>query len=98
MWDLYLLATKTGQRPSQLLNVYDEWAAYQFDQTVVYVGVALDNLSQEMENVGDEKKPRYERKYRMSDLLDDDFQVMGEEAMASFADLKRVQGVIIEGL
>ena len=98
MWDLYQLATKTGQRPSRLLNVYDQWAAYQFDQTVIYVGLTLDNLSQELENVGDDKKPRYEKKYRLSDLLDDEFRVTGEDRMPSFADLKQVQGVIVEGL
>lgn len=53
----------------------DEWAAYQLDQAVLLVGTALENAAQETHNVGGEKDPRYEPKYRMDELLDPDFRL-----------------------
>ena len=96
MWALYQTATKTGQRPSRLLNVFDEWAAYQLDSAVVFFGTAIESLSQEMENVGNEEKPRYEPKYKLSDLLDNDFRVVPTAQKVDFKALEKVAGIIID--
>jgi hypothetical protein len=80
MWTLYTLATKTGQRPSSLLGYWlDPWTAYQLDRAVVTVGIALDNASQELHNVGDEKKPKWAPRYRMEQLLDEQFRLPAPE-------------------
>lgn len=75
VWQLYLTATKTGQRPSRLVEISDKWAAYQFDNAVVWVGIVLENAAQEMHNVGSEKAAKWEPKYTMQQLLDDKFRL-----------------------
>jgi len=90
------LATKTGSRPSQLLKIDDEWAAYQFDNAVIWFGMTLDALVNETENVGDDEKPHYEPKYSLSDLLDPDYRVKREEEVVDFTALKGIEGVNID--
>jgi hypothetical protein len=75
VWQLYLTATATGQRPSALVNVADAWAALQFDNAVVLVGRVIENAAQEQHNAGNEQKPRWVNKYEMEQLLDPDFRL-----------------------
>lgn len=67
-----------GQTPSQRLNVpplRNDWAAWQFDATVLYVGLTIENAMHERESVGDPKKYETRAKYTLSQLLDDDFRL-----------------------
>lgn len=57
------------------MTIRDPWAALQFDNAVGFVGVVLENASQEQHNVGTEKAPKYEPKYTMAQLLDPDFRL-----------------------
>lgn len=75
MWSLYLTAKTFGQRPSRLARIADPWAALQFDNAVALVGITLENASQEQQNVGSEKQPKWEPKYTMGQLLDDGFRL-----------------------
>lgn len=75
MWRLYSLTRMSSQRPSRILRVGDEWAAYQFDQAVLMVGTAIENAAQETHNVGDDTHPKYKSRYRMDELLDPDFRL-----------------------
>jgi hypothetical protein len=55
----------------------------------VLVGTALENAAQEMENVGGDDRPSWERKYRLVDLLDPDFRLpAGEEDEMDFKALR----------
>jgi len=53
----------------------DRWAALQFDNAVVMVGLVLENASQEQHNIGSKKEPKYELKYTMHQLLSDGFRL-----------------------
>ena len=90
---MYLVATKTASRPSQLLKVRDEWAAYQFDSAVIWLGMTIEGLVNEMENIGDDDKPHYEPKYKLSDLLDPDYRVEHTEDIVVFP---KIEGVSID--
>lgn len=77
----------------------DEWAAWQLDQAVLYLGVTLESLLEETENTGTSEKPHYERKYTLKQLLDEDYRVrQAGEPMTDIRALKKVQGIIVEGL
>lgn len=65
----------------------------------MFFGTAIEGLLQETENVGNEEKPRYEPKYKMKDLLDDGYRVPPKmPEVVDFKVLKKVQGILIEGL
>ena len=98
MWQLYLTATKTATRPSELIGVADAWAAYQFDNAVVMVGLAIENASQEMQKMGSDDKPEWRPKYTMKQLLDPDFRLPlnPQQERPIEADIKGVQGVIFD--
>lgn len=57
------------------MTIADSWAALQFDNAVGFVGVVLENASQEQHNVGTEKQPKWEPKYSMAQLLDPEFRL-----------------------
>lgn len=60
--------------PSQRLKVrplQNDWAAYQFDQAALYVGLVIENAIQERQKVGKESQP----KYSLGQLLDADFRL-----------------------
>lgn len=42
---------------------------------MVYFGTVIENASQEQINVGDDEKPRYQRKYTLTQLLTDGFRL-----------------------
>lgn len=62
LWELDELARRYGQRPSQVLNIADEWAGYQLDVAVLTVGRWVDSKLAERTKEG---KPVH----RLSDLL-----------------------------
>jgi len=72
---LYQTATATGQRPSSLVQIEDAWAAYQFDNAVVFLGSAIEGAAQETVWIGSEKDKHLEPKYNMSQLLDTEFRL-----------------------
>ena len=57
------------------MGVTDPWVALQFDNAVALVGITLENAVQELHNVGTEKQPKWEPKYTVGQLLDDDFRL-----------------------
>jgi hypothetical protein len=60
--------------PSQSLRVPElanSWAAYQFDNAVLYVGLTVENALAEREKVGDE----YRQKYTLEQLLSKEFRL-----------------------
>lgn len=61
-------------RASKLLEIDDRWAALQLDSAVMLVGRAIENALQEQINRGDDKDPKWESKYELDDLLEDDFR------------------------
>lgn len=75
MWSLGQTAKATGTRPSELVRIDDAWTALQFDNAVTLVVNVIENAAQERENVGSEKRPDWQLKYTMSQLLDDDFRL-----------------------
>lgn len=75
MWRLYQTAKTFGQRPSDLAGIDDRWAALQLDNAVGLVGIVIENASQEQQNTGTEKAPKWQPKYTMHQLLDDDFRL-----------------------
>lgn len=38
MWNLHNLSSAYGQRPSAIIGISDDWAAYQFDLAVLALG------------------------------------------------------------
>jgi len=69
-----------GQRPSNLVQIADSWAAYQFDSAVVFLGNTIEAAVQETEWIGSDKDRRLEPKYTMDQLLDADFRLPLSEA------------------
>jgi hypothetical protein len=83
MRNLSLLCKATGQRPSEIVAVEDEWAAYQFDQAVMFVGRYIHNKLNELDKNG---KPLYD----IEDLLGD------KQSDNPADDLKHIQGIVVE--
>lgn len=57
------------------MGVTDPWTALQLDNAVALVGITLENAVQDLHNVGTEKQPKWEPKYTVGQLLDDDFRL-----------------------
>ena len=64
-----------SQRPSDLVDIVDRWAALQFDNAVTLVGGAIEDAAQEQQQVGTKKEPKWQAKYHMEQLLDEDFRL-----------------------
>ncbi len=79
MWSLYLTAKTTSTRPSDLLDVSERWAAYQFDTAVTTVGRVIENAMAERVEVGIGDKKEWKPKYMLVQILDDDFRLEVEE-------------------
>jgi len=70
-------------RPSEVVGIDDEWAAYQFDQAVMFVGRYIYAKANELGNDG---KPLYD----IDDLLSDIKQSV------SIDELRHVHGISVE--
>lgn len=88
-----MTAKTFAQRPSQLVRIADPWAALQFDNAVALVGITLENASQEQQNVGSEKQPKWQAKYSMAQLLDDTFRLPAPEKPAKPEGIKGLMGL-----
>lgn len=75
-----------------MTGVADTWAALQFDNAVVFFGNVIENASQEQINVGDDDKPRYQRKYTLTQLLTDGFRLETDSDEAGLDVLVGVEG------
>jgi hypothetical protein len=65
LWRLYCLSTSYGDRPSEILGIDDEWAAYQLDDAVTYLGRWVEaKLSERHRKSG---KPKYTLEYLLRD-------------------------------
>jgi hypothetical protein len=58
--------------------------------------MTIEGLLNEMENVGDDSKPHYEPKHKLSDLLDPDFRIASTEDVTDFTPLKGLEGIVID--
>ena len=74
------MAKTTSSRPSSLVKIQDEWAAYQFDSAICMIGLAIENACLERENVGSEEKPDWKNKYTLSMILEEDFKLPNESS------------------
>ena len=92
------MAKATATRPSEIVEIYDPWYAYQFDNAVILVGTAIENAAQELEKVGSDEKSELQPKYTMQQLLDDDFRLPLKTAVSRpiEADIKGVQGIMFD--
>lgn len=95
MWQLYQTAKATASRPSSLVEIEDRWAALQFDHAVTLVGIVIENAAQEQVNTGDERRPRWTRKYTMRQLLDPAFRLPLEDE-GGVEGLETMDGVIFD--
>lgn len=64
MWGLWAQAKTYAVRPSRLLRVFDEWAAYQLDAAVLYLGTWVESKLADLDKDG-------QPKHRLEDLLAD---------------------------
>lgn len=63
----------------------------------MYFGITTEALLEEMENIGTDDKPKYAPKYKLSDLLDDDYRVIRKtETVDVVSELKHVHGLIVD--
>lgn len=88
-----------GKQPSKLVDyIKDKWAAYQFDNAVIWVGIVLENAVQEMVKLGSKDAPRWEPKYTMKQLLDDKFRLpSSDEKTTTDTDvLKGIHGITFD--
>lgn len=63
---------------------------------MVYFGTVIENASQEQINVGDDDKPRYQRKYTLTQLLTEGFRIDTEPDEADMDGLRGVEGAMFD--
>lgn len=79
MWKLAQTAEETNSRPSRLLCIDDELAAYQFDCAVTTFRIIVKNALLETNEIGSDKHKKRVPKYKLRDLLDDKFKLPLED-------------------
>jgi hypothetical protein len=75
MWRLHQTCELYGQLPSQRLGVANSWAAYQLDNAVTFLAVAIQNALDERVNRGTERNPDRQPRYTLSQLLHPAFRL-----------------------
>ncbi len=93
MWSLYQTAKTTATRPGTILGLRDPWAAYMFDTAVVTFGILIENAAQEMENIGGEEHPKWEHKYKLSQLLTKGFALKPDIEIDLESDITALKGL-----
>ncbi len=82
------------------MRIHDHWTALQFDNAVCLVGTVIENAAQEMVKVGTDDKAEYKPKYKLSELLDENFRLPNPNAiepLSSFENqLGGIHGLIID--
>lgn len=80
-----------------MVSIHDPWAAYQFDNAVVWAGITIENAAQEMIKVGGEKEGRMELRYTMKQLLDPAFRLPNDTKESTDpAMLKGIDGLAFD--
>ena len=79
------MARRYGQRPSQVIGIADEWAAYQLDVATLTAGRWVDGKLSERNKQG---KPIH----RLTDLLKD----KSEKGQASSSGFRSVAGMVTQ--
>lgn len=59
----------------------NDWAAYQFDQCVLFAGLTIENALREREKVGDQKNHEWRAKYTLEQLLDPEFRLPSPQTL-----------------
>lgn len=83
MWQLWQTAKETHSRPSELICEEDPLVAYLLDSAVVTFGRVVENHLEETVNVGSDSQPRWESKYKLSEILEKDFKFPTEKSIKS---------------
>ena len=85
IWNLSLIATEYRKRPSEIVGIDDEWAAYQLDQATRFVGTFIHNKLDELDKDG---KPIYTSVQ----------QILGTDVVTTLdtSKLKRITGIVVE--
>ena len=61
--------------PPKPWRAWNDLAAYQFDNAILFGGLVIENALQERKPVGDPAKHETEPKYTLTQLLDPDFRL-----------------------
>lgn len=83
MWLTWVKATKYGKLPSEVLDpsgAWDELTRHSVDNAVTNFGIVIENALHEQIKTG----KRYVPKYKLGELLEDDFQFPREDDTAVF--------------
>lgn len=78
MWNLGKLCAKWNQAPSERLRIgerHGDWVAYQFDKAVAYCVDIVEWATSERVNRGSDKEPDWQAKYKLSDILKQEFRL-----------------------
>lgn len=92
MWQLYQKCKTLGQRPSDELDVTNNWAAYQLNSAVVWLGITIENATAERINIGTDEKPEWRDKYTLVQLLEPDFRLPLDDVALPVG----VQGIMVD--
>jgi hypothetical protein len=92
MWLTWVKATKYGKLPSEVLDprgAWDDLTRLCVDNAVTNFGITIENALHEQVKTGKRHVP----KYKLSELLEDDFQVPREDDTAVFRTIEGYQEV-----
>lgn len=91
------MARQTRTRPSVLVGVIDEWAAYQLDSATVWFGTYIENKLNEMDETTDSRGVKhFKPKYTLDDFLGDDVPTAGvKNNLPSADEMRRIGGMVV---
>ena len=78
MWRLWRKATSYHKLPSEIFGEEDALAAWMLDNAVTSFGTLVENLLHETEEVEVGGRKRYQPRYTISQLLDQNFRFPSE--------------------
>lgn len=97
MWALYLKATKFSKAPSACFpGLTDEWAAYCFDNAVLYLGMTVENALHERDEVGTGNARRSMPRYTLKQLLDETFRLPRHDEEDSLEGFRGMDGAFYD--
>lgn len=72
MWQLFNLAKACFCRPSDLLNIQNDYVAFCLDEAVISMGTSLENhIDEVMQGTKDPKAARAKAQYALEDFLNE---------------------------
>jgi hypothetical protein len=80
MWSLWLRSQATNSRPSQLVGIQNEYAAYCLDGAVTTFGRIVENALLERIEVGSGKTAKRVPRWTLKQILSDGFTFPREQA------------------